>query len=257
MAFDFRLPESLRSTDFKTFEAIYKIVLSVAKRDIDNITLINDPAQCPPRVVELLAGKVGAEYYGFTSQLINREIIKNWWIAIRNKGTYFAMQLMASLALMTFNVDGGQESIIYNRSVDIALETLPDGTQRRFIRISYQPVDNATIEEQEERMMDFMEYVRPAGFGAQFVRSEFSRVNINMEFQHQIEGEAHPYSKNRFSAIADRDVIYKLPEDPTCFGSYADGKKPECAKCEAKDRCSQWQETGVEFTETADKVDRE
>lgn len=258
MAFDFRLPESMRSVDFTTFEALYKITLGVIKGDIDDISHLQSPDSCPDHMLPLLAGRIGMEYRNDAIPIVNREIIKNWWWAMKHKGTAEALQLMASLALLTYSVSTDSVGV-YNRSVDIAIDRT---TGERYIRISYQPVDEsiATIEEQEKRMTDYIELVRPAGFSIRFTKSEFSHVYINMDAQHAVSVTPEQYTKERFSSInfytegtpptgvTVHNESVKLPGDPNCFGSYSD-TKAECAVCSAKTRCQQSRQTGIAFTE--------
>ena len=40
-AFDVRLPEAYRSTDFKVFEGLGKIALGICKEDINNLSYLN------------------------------------------------------------------------------------------------------------------------------------------------------------------------------------------------------------------------
>ena len=76
MAFDFRLPEYMRSTDFKVFEGLFKILSGAIKFDIDEITDLKDVLSCPEHMLELLANSIGCPYFTETSPKINREIIR-------------------------------------------------------------------------------------------------------------------------------------------------------------------------------------
>ena len=103
MAFSFRLPDNLRSTDFKVFEALYKIMFGAIKKNINEITDLKDINRCPDYMLPELASSVGCPYLTNTSPYANRQLIKYWWVTIRSKGTESAIRTMAALGLLCYD----------------------------------------------------------------------------------------------------------------------------------------------------------
>lgn len=187
MSFDCRLPDAYRSIDFKTFEALAKIVLGAIKGDINKITSINNASTCPDHLLPLLADKVGMPYFTETLPYVNRQIIKNWWWAIQHKGTEASMKMMSCFAIMTFiKTNSGIKSMLsYLSSVEVFLKqyttSVVDDTQvyqyniKPYIEVLYEKLTDVSQEKQEERLLQFLNLVRPASWKIVFKPSSIVR----------------------------------------------------------------------------------
>lgn len=179
-AFDVRLPEAYRSTDFKTFEGLSKIILSEAKFDIDRLTRLNDSEHCPEHLLSLLCNKIGMPYFTNAIPAVNRQILRCWRWMIKNKGSQPAIKLMSSLAMMSFveNAEDISTIIYYTNTVDVYLrtfKTLESGESfenytriRNYIQIFYETIPGFTNSEIEDRILEYINYVRPASWRVVF-----------------------------------------------------------------------------------------
>lgn len=179
MAFDFRLPESLRTTDFKVFEALFKIMFGAIKKDINGITDLKDINKCAEHMLPLLSNLVGCDYFSDTTPEVNRLIIKNWWWLMKNKGSISAIQTAASLGLVAYdaNQSGSINNVMYGRTIETVVDQV---TGEIYIRVAYQQLDNENIEEQKNWILKLIEYVKPAGYKISLVPSEFTKAFINL-----------------------------------------------------------------------------
>ena len=229
MAFDFRLPEYMRSTDFKVFEGLFKILSGAIKFDIDEITDLKDVLSCPEHMLELLANSIGCPYFTETSPKINREIIRQWWWMMRNKGTIDGLQTATSLGLMAYDSAKGTqlEDIMYGRSVDILVD---QNTGEIYIRVVYQTIDEDSEKEQYDWIYKFIEYVRPAGFRIEYIPSQFTKAYVNMIFKHQVEVRNMKYRVDRHSAIPSY-TFTNYGTQPHCFGLYGFSDKSYRISC--------------------------
>jgi hypothetical protein len=214
MAFDFRLPECMRSVDFRTFEGLYKICLGAIKHKIDAISNLNSADKCVVHMLPLLAGKLGMEYKNYATPDVNREIIRNWWWAIRHKGTEQSMKLMATLALLTFNTNP-EDMSLYSQFIQMNLtpEYYDGNTKVVYnITISYQPIPEVPQEVQEQRMLEFINTVRPAGCGIiDFIPAQFAEIDLNIQTMHEISGVATEYDTDTFSSTESEIGFSEVP----------------------------------------------
>lgn len=181
------LPENLRTTDFKVFEALYNIVLETLKNDINRITDLKNVDKCVSHMLPYLSNSIGAPYFNDTTPEVNREIIKNWWWLMKNKGTLRALQTAALLGLMAFNAQYNKQNntaiSLLDRSVDILTDP---NTSEIYVRISYQNLDEMHRKEQENWITTLINYVRPAGFRINLSPSQFVRAFLNITSQHNL-----------------------------------------------------------------------
>lgn len=262
MAFDFRLPDYLRTTDFSVFEALYKILFGAIKKDIDGITELKCVDHCAEHMLPLLAHNVGCDYFSDTTPAVNRLIIKNWWWLMKNKGTIGALQTAASLGLIAYDAakfNTVNDSIMYARTVEIITDKI---TGEVIIRVAYESFDDETSEDekaQHEWMRKIVEYVRPAGFKVTFIPSKFTKAFINMLITHNVNVNRMQYSVDVNSALPEG--IYwgydNISQDITCFGQYLENN-PQCATCLYKTECEQYTVMGMgqEESSVLDGVER-
>jgi hypothetical protein len=274
MPFDLRFPDVLRSTDFKVFEAIYKIIFGSIKKDVDGITDLKNVERCAEHMLPLLAGSVGCDYFSDTTPAVNRLIIKNWWWLMKNKGTLSAIQTAASLGLIAYdntraNVSG---TIMYGRTVELVIDKT---TGEIFIRIAYQELSESTSEDESKQlqwMQRMVEYVRPAGFIISFTPSKFTRAFINAITNHDVRIVKMTYNVNQHSSmLEDLYVMYDIVESSipeACvskFGHYSDKDDPSnpClvigeGECPYRTECKAFIESGMGQTEVSglDGVER-
>lgn len=239
-SFDVKLPNAYRSTDFKTFEGLAKMVLSVCKQDINDITVLNNADRCPEHFLPFLCSKIGMPYFKNAIPYVNRQMLKLWRWMIKHKGTEDAMRLMTSFALMSFSKSQEEVKTIlyYANSVDLYVRTfknmynpLDGGTKyihiRPYIEIFYESIPGIEEEVIENRIMEFIDYVRPASW-----RIRFQPAIINRE-----GGEG------RGLVIDSRQKrITQSPETYTVGHSYVRDSEDPNRK-----------ESGVDFSEVWDK----
>lgn len=262
MAFDFRLPDYFRTTDFSVFEALYKIMFGALKKDVDGITELKCVNHCAEHMLPLLAHNIGCDYFSETTPEVNRLILKNWWWLMKNKGTIGALQTAASLGLIAYDAAKGNladESIMYGRTVEIITDKV---TGEVIIRVAYQSLEEETEEEekaQQEWMKRIVEYVRPAGFKVSFVPSQFTKAFINMLLSNDVNVNQMIYDVEINSALpAGIYWEYKnISQDINCFGQYSI-KDPKCTSCVYKTQCEEYTIMGMGQEESSglDGVER-
>lgn len=175
-AFDVRLPEAYRSVDFKVFEGFGKITLGMCKEDINNLSFLNSAEKCPDVLLPYLCKKIGMPYFNCAIPYVNRKILSCWRWMIKNKGSYSALTLMAAFAVMSFTKTKEElkDDLFYIYSVDVYLKTfktinkVPFIDIRNYIEVYYQLPDDMAQETMEERLMMFLDYVRPASWRIRF-----------------------------------------------------------------------------------------
>jgi hypothetical protein len=193
------LPEVLRTTDFKVFEGMWKIVSGSVKADIDNITNLKDWEYCPDHILHLLAGSIGCPYFNETSIRANRYIIKNWWTLMKQKGTISSFILAVQLALLAYFESEGAISEIADNSVDIISDPVTGIT---YIRVSYESnADTALQAKQQKWINKLLEYVRPAGSFVTLIPSTFVSAFLSTDISHDIKVESFTYSSAIQSAV--------------------------------------------------------
>lgn len=258
MAFDFRLPDYLRSTDFKTFEGAYKIMFGAIKKDINGITDLKDVDKCAEHMLPLLAGFIGCDYFSETTPEVNRLIIKNWWWLMKNKGTLRAIQTAASLGLIAYDnaKHTNPGNAMYGRTVEIVLDIV---TGEIFVRVAYQQLDeevNIDQTEQQAWMKKMIEYVRPAGYKVTLVPSQFTKAFINAISQHDVRISQMTYSVDFQSGLSHIDYEINEASIPVeCiskFGHYnpADVVGNPCivigaGECPYRLQCKEFTEKGI------------
>ena len=95
---------------------------------------------------------------------------------IKNKGSYSALTLMAAFAVMSFTKTKEElkDDLFYIYSVDVYLRTSKTINKqkyihiRNFIEVFYELPETITQETMEERLMMFLDYVRPASWRIKF-----------------------------------------------------------------------------------------
>lgn len=175
-AFDVRLPEAYRSTDFKVFEGLGKIALGICKEDINNLSYLNSIEKCPDNLLPYLCKKIGMPYFSCAIPYLNRKMLSCWRWMIKNKGSYSALTLMAAFAVMSFTKTKEElkDDLFYIYSVDVYLRTSKTINKqkyihiRNFIEVFYELPETITQETMEERLMMFLDYVRPASWRIKF-----------------------------------------------------------------------------------------
>ena len=270
-----RMPECLRSNDFKTFEGLLKLLGTSIKSDIDDITDLKDYSKCASHMLPLLAQSIGCPYFSNTTVDTNRLIIKNWWHMMRYKGTIPTLQLATSLALLAYDTSKGNDPDLYSRSVEIISDSV---TGELYVRVVYQQIDNSnqTISqkeldmEQQAWIEELVQYVKPAGYRITYVPSQFIKSFLEVDIKHDVRVIAYTYNVTAQSGVglttlSDRtikfDSIYKtlldnnlldingnaicphIPEATgttgsggTPFGRY-NNKSTICQGCEYKNEC--------------------
>lgn len=180
-AFNVQLPDAYRSVDFKVFEGFSKISMGVCKEDINNLTFLNSADKCPNNLLPLLCGKIGMPYFNNAIPYVNRQILKCWRWMMKNKGSQPAMRLMCSFALMSFakSESDVKNIIYYSSSIDVYLRTYKTIVRegqldliypniRNYIEIFYEQIPDLDIEVIEKRLLEYLNYVRPASWRVKF-----------------------------------------------------------------------------------------
>lgn len=95
---------------------------------------------------------------------------------MKNKGSYSALTLMAAFGVMSFvkTKEELRENLFYVHSVDVYLKTYKMvGTEtfidiRNYIEVLYEQLPEHSTDEMEERLMMYLDYVRPASWRVLF-----------------------------------------------------------------------------------------
>lgn len=205
---DFRLPENLRSTDFKVFEALFNMLFSVIKNEVNQITNLKDPYKTPDHMLPTLADFLGAFYESRTIPSVNRDILNNWWWAIKNKGTQLSIEVMAALALKAYDARSNNPDPLsmYNRTIDVLYNS---ATGEIYLRLSFQAGDTEQTDEQREWILKFIEYVRPAGILVTCIPAKFTTLFLDIEGQLWMALQDITYQVETFSSIQS----YTFQED--------------------------------------------
>ena len=160
MVIDQKLPDAYRCVDFDIFEAMLKIVANVYKSKIDHVTDLCSAQQCPDRFLPLLASKIGYSYIYETTPAVNREIIANFCMMIRNKGNRIGIRLAVSLGLLVSSgvvTNKGVWDTIYSVSVDVSYSS--DGVA---LNITFPEIADPLIDTSEAINL-MLNYALPAG----------------------------------------------------------------------------------------------
>lgn len=177
-----KLPEYLRSTDFKTFEGLMKVLFGSIKKDIDYIPELKDYENCPEHMLPILAQSIGCPYFNATTPYVNRLIIKNWWWMMKNRGTLPAIEMATSLAMLAYNkVLNSNQINIYGRTIELYFDET-EGII--YIRGFYQTSETDSTISQEQWIKDIVKYVLPAGFKFVSLPSEFMKVFLEAQTEH-------------------------------------------------------------------------
>lgn len=179
-----KLPEYLRSTDFKTFEGLMKVLFGSIKKDIDYIPELKDYENCPEHMLPILAQSIGCPYFNATTPYVNRLIIKNWWWMMKNRGTLPAIEMATSLAMLAYNkVLNSNQINIYGRTIELYFDIT---VGLIYIRDFYQTSETDSTISQEQWIKDIVKYVLPAGFKFVSLPSEFTKVFLEANTEHVV-----------------------------------------------------------------------
>lgn len=201
-----RLPEYLRSTDFKTFEGLLKLLGITVKNDVDEITNLKDYSKCAEHMLPLLANYIGCPYFDKTTVYANRLIIKNWWHMMRTKGTLPTLQLAVSLALVAYDAAEGRDIDLFGRSVELVLDTV---TGNLLIRVLYESDTQKELSDvQVEWIEDIIKYVKPAGFNTIYIPSQFLHAYLEVDATEDVRIIKFQYEPNFESGVG---LSYKEP----------------------------------------------
>lgn len=222
--FEFRLPENMRTTDFKVFEALSGMLLTTIKNETDKITDLKDPYKTPDHMLPTLANFLGAFYESRTIPLVNRDLLYNWWWAIKNKGTRIAIEIMAALALKAYDAKSNNPNPLsmYNRTTDVLYNSV---TGEIYIRLAYQAGETEQTTEQEEWILKFIEYVRPAGVLVTCIPAKFTVLFLDIEGQLWLSYTNITYQVGTLSSIQN----YYPAEEITALNCncFVEGGTPE------------------------------
>lgn len=265
-----RFPECLRSTDFKTFEGLLKIMCGGLKDDIENITNLRDFSKCPDHMLPILCEYIGCPYFSEATVEVNRLILKNWWYLMRNKGTITAFQIATSLALLANDKYNNSVSV-YSRVVELFLDK---STGEIYINILYDGVTQEFTLQQEIWIKKLTSYITPAGFRIIFSPSTFLKNFLEVDINHEVWALKYTYgvapnSTVGLTTLSDTtikfDSIYNTLQtnnllnesgnpicpyiqtesnDPAPFGRY-NVRSETCLECEYMEECKAFGVLGI------------